>query len=55
MVKYMDGRVDRHECIQRRSAAGIAKRATFTIIRNVGDEGTDNACRSNKTGSVRIA
>jgi hypothetical protein len=46
--------VDRHECIQRRSAAGIAKRATCTIIRNIVDEGTDNACRSNKTSSLTL-
>jgi hypothetical protein len=54
MDKYVDGCVDRHECIQRRNAASIAKRATCTILRNIGEEGTDNACRSNKTGNVRI-
>jgi len=54
MDTYMDGWVDRHECVQRRNAAGIAQRATCTILRNIGEEGTDNACRSNKTGNVHI-
>jgi hypothetical protein len=34
MDKNVDRWVDRHECIQRRNAAGIAKRATYTILRN---------------------
>lgn len=50
----MDGCVDRHECIQRRNAACIAKRATRTILRNIGEKDVDNACRSNNTGNVRI-
>ena len=54
MDKYVDGWMDRHECIQRRSAACIAKRATCAILRNIGEKGVDNACRSNKTGNVRI-
>jgi len=54
MDKYVDGWVDRHECIQHRNADGISKRATCTILRNIGEEGTDNSCRSNKTGNVRI-
>jgi len=54
MDKYVNGWVDRHEFIQRRNAADIAKRATCTVLRNIGGEGTDNACRSNTTGNVRI-
>jgi hypothetical protein len=54
MDKYVDAWLDRHECIQRRNAACIAKRATCTILRNIGEKGVDNACRSNKTGNVRI-
>ena len=51
---YVDVWVDRHECIERRSAAGIAKRATCSILINIGEEGTDSACRSTKTGNVRM-
>jgi hypothetical protein len=50
----VNGWVDRHESSQRRDAADITNRAKCITLRNIGEEGTDSACRSNKTGNVPV-